>query len=82
MNATGYRTSAEVEGNGSVYTDGNWVQKPDASWKNPYFTQTDQHPVVLVSWYDAVAYCNWKSQSEGKSPAYRYKGEADPKNGL
>lgn len=26
-----------------------------------------------------MAYCNWKSQNEGRSTAYRYKGEADSK---
>ena len=27
------------------------------TWDNPGFPQTDQHPVVNVSWADAVAYC-------------------------
>jgi len=28
------------------------------------------HPMVFVSWFGAAAYCNWKSQSAGLSPAY------------
>jgi len=27
-------------------------------------------PMVEVSWYGAVAYCNWRSQQDGKQPCY------------
>jgi len=27
-------------------------------------------PMVEVSWYGAVAYCNWRSQQEGRQPCY------------
>ncbi len=30
----------------------------------------DRHPVVKVSWLNAVRYCNWLSQQEGLSSAY------------
>ena len=39
------------------------------SWKNPSFEQTDDHPVVNVSWVDAQAFCAWltkKERGEGK----------------
>jgi sulfatase modifying factor 1 len=28
------------------------------------------HPIVMVTWYGAVAYCNWRSQQEGKQICY------------
>ena len=38
-----------------------------ASWRNPGFDQTDEHPVVEVSWNDAVAFCKWLSAKDHKS---------------
>ena len=45
------------------------------SWKNTGFEQTDEHPVVNVSWNDAVAFCEWLSKKEGKT--YRLPTEAE-----
>ena len=45
------------------------------SWRNAGFEQTDEHPVVNVSWNDAVAFCKWLSQKEGKT--YRLPTEAE-----
>ncbi len=36
---------------------------------------TMDHPAQSVSWYDAVMYCNWLSQREGRTPAYRCVGK-------
>lgn len=46
-----------------------WQSKADADWMNPRFVQTDDHPVVCVSYLDAVAYTNWLSRKTGH--AYR-----------
>jgi formylglycine-generating enzyme required for sulfatase activity len=45
------------------------------SWRNAGFQQTDEHPVVNVSWNDAVAFCKWLSRKEGKT--YRLPTEAE-----
>ena len=71
----GYMTDAEKEGWAYVWTNGNWNKVSGASWKSPGFDQTDEHPVVDVSWNDAVAFCQWLSRNEGKH--YRLPTEAE-----
>ncbi len=44
-------------------------------WSNPGFAQTENHPVVNVSWNDAVAFCQWLSAKEGEK--YRLPTEAE-----
>jgi formylglycine-generating enzyme required for sulfatase activity len=47
----------------------------DAPWQRPGFAQTDQHPIVCVSYEDAVAYAAWLSRETGKD--YRLPSEAE-----
>jgi len=62
---TRYITDAE-KGHGSwQYWKGEWVVRKDGNWKNPYFDQPEDHPVVCVSWNDAMSYCRWLSQKTG-----------------
>jgi formylglycine-generating enzyme required for sulfatase activity len=75
VNAAGYKTLAETSGGGYVWTGSQLEQKADANWKNPYFSQGESQPVVLVSWYDAVEYCNWRSREEGLAAAYTRNGD-------
>ncbi|MGD0897395.1 MAG: formylglycine-generating enzyme family protein [Thermoguttaceae bacterium] len=76
---TGYKTDAE-RGD----PPGAWGWNPNkkteafndkSSWNNVGFDQTDEHPVVNVSWNDAVAFCKWLSRKEGKT--YRLPTEAE-----
>jgi formylglycine-generating enzyme required for sulfatase activity len=44
-------------------------------WQNAFPAQTDEHPVVNVSWDDANAFCKWLSAKERKT--YRLPTEAE-----
>jgi formylglycine-generating enzyme required for sulfatase activity len=43
---------------------------------NPSRFKGDTLPVEQVSWFDAIAYCNLRSQREGLTPAYAVNGSA------
>ncbi len=72
-----YQTDAERDGKGAWGLDesGKFVMDKKHTWKNPGFAQTDDHPVVNVSWNDATAFCRWLSKKEKK--AYRLPTEAE-----
>ena len=59
-----------------VFVNKKVETRPDANWQNPCHEQDQRHPVVCVSWYDAVAYCNWRSRAEGLTPCYAGQGDA------
>jgi formylglycine-generating enzyme required for sulfatase activity len=75
INSTGYTPT------GDTYGYDVWLvvfpktyynkEATNSSWDNPYMEQDENHPVVLVSWYDAVEYCNWLSLQEDLTPAYK-----------
>ena len=78
VDETDYRTEAEFDGedggclalhhHGLLYHLGS-------SWRNPGFEQTNDEPVVCVSWNDALAYTSWLSKQTGKH--YRLPTEAE-----
>jgi formylglycine-generating enzyme len=78
VNDVGYKTQAEKDGNGGTGWNeqrGDWAPGPKFNWLNPGFEQIDSHPVVNVSWNDAVAFCTWLSRKEAKT--YRLPTEAE-----
>jgi formylglycine-generating enzyme required for sulfatase activity len=59
-----------------IFVDGlGWTYDSRRSWRDPGFEQTDDDPVVCVSWHDAKAYAFWLAKSAGKS--YRLATEAE-----
>ncbi|MFN8707288.1 MAG: SUMF1/EgtB/PvdO family nonheme iron enzyme [Planctomyces sp.] len=77
VNDTGYLTEAEKDGKGGWGYDavGNAAQKPAYTWKENGMAQTDSHPVINVSWNDAMEFSKWLSKTEGKQ--YRLPTEAE-----
>jgi serine/threonine-protein kinase len=69
-----YVVEPERSGTGSWSTLNNSIQ-PEISWRTPDFSQTDEHPVVAVTWNDAQAFCDWLTIKEGAR--YRLPTEAE-----
>jgi formylglycine-generating enzyme len=72
------RATGHAAGNG-CYTDrvpeDPWTPDPKGTWRDPGFSQGEDHPVVCVSWEDAQAYVAWlNSRTRG---GYRLLSEAE-----
>ncbi len=87
IEASGYVPESEADGTGgygyNAAYDPDRSESGDAfegrdrrySWRNPGFAQTDDHPVVNISWNDAQALARWLTQKEGRT--YRLPTEAE-----
>lgn len=83
VKASGHKTDAEQNAGGEEgclvdYRKGSERSlgyQAGMSWKDPNFKQSENHPVVCVSWNDAVAYAEWLSKETGQS--YRLPREVE-----
>ncbi len=79
VRAAGFKTAAETDGYGtSGYekdTRSFVYNAPAFSWRAVGWEQTDDHPVLNLTWHDATAFCRWLSQKEGRT--YRLPTEAE-----
>ena len=80
VDATSYKTDADKSGSSTVYRNNTWETQKGVNWK--YDTRGNlrpsneyNHPVLHVSWNDAVAYCEWLSKKTGQT--YRLPTEAE-----
>ena len=80
VEATGYRTNAETGGGSYIWNGSEFVTKEGVNWRhgvsgNVRPQSEKNHPVLHVSWNDAVAYCQWLSSKTGKH--FRLPTEAE-----
>jgi sulfatase modifying factor 1 len=80
LKASGHQTTAEIEGSGWGWTGSKWDRVKGANWRHPAgpktgIAQKADHPVVQVSWDDAVAFCRWLSEATGQE--FRLPTEAE-----
>lgn len=78
VEATGYQTEAEQSTRGGYGWDADAQQGRMASnftWRNVGWPQSDNHPVVNVTWNDAVQFCSWLTREE--QAVYRLPTEAE-----
>lgn len=80
VDATGYTTDAEKEGSCTVWKDNELKKQDGVNWRCDHVgnirpEREYNHPVIYVSWNDAVAFCNWLSQQTGRQ--YRLPTESE-----
>ena len=77
VEATSHSTDAEKDDGSYFWEDSKWQKKPGINWRHDAEGKIaqDNHPVLHVSWNDAIAYCQWLSKQTGQN--YRLPTEAE-----
>jgi formylglycine-generating enzyme required for sulfatase activity len=66
---------SQKEGRGYNFHSSRVEAGPTFNWKDPGWEQTEESPVVNVTWNEAAAFCDWLSKKEGA--LYRLPSEAE-----
>jgi formylglycine-generating enzyme required for sulfatase activity len=65
---TQYRTEAEGGPSGGFGWDGSALkQDKQFTWRSPGFDQAGDQPATIITYADALAFCDWLSQKTGRS---------------
>jgi formylglycine-generating enzyme required for sulfatase activity len=55
-----------------------WAEKNGYDFTNPGSAIRDDHPVTQINWYDALKWCNARSEKEGLAPFYYTSASRNP----
>lgn len=80
IDESGYQTDAEKANSSMIWDGKEWKEKKGVNWRHGVSGKKRplaqyNHPVLHVSWNDAVAYCTWMEEKSGKQ--FRLPTEAE-----
>lgn len=77
VRATGYETVPQQDGRGGMYYEDGKQEGPEFIWASPKagWEPSPDHPVTQITYQDAVAFCEWLTEKEGRP--YRLPTEAE-----
>jgi formylglycine-generating enzyme required for sulfatase activity len=68
VNQTQYRTEAETGASGGFGWDGKALkQNQRYTWRNPGFAQGPDYPATILTYNDALAFCDWLTRKTGRT---------------
>ena len=71
--ASGYK----IESGCRMWSGEEWTFHADYDWKSPGYVQTDDYPVVCVTYLDAKAYVDWLSRETGANYGLLSEAQAE-----